>query len=280
MRSLDAQRQVRRIGEVMAFAKAKKREPVGEDALFDYAVGVLARKMRTVRDLKRLMRNRAEEGDAGERAMDAVLCASERAWISQRHSGLRRTTRGCARRTRSSGGRRVQQDLMQKGVHKELIATTLAKAYDEVDEAALAREYVARKRMKKPSGENAQKETARVMGRLVRAGFSSGAIYKVLREWDLPEEAMPVEGGADSDSVRGARRGAAGVLDGANGSRRQGEESGDEIEGSAYDDAHQAEGQQDEPDERVEDERGEGDRPADNEQDAEEQEFEHAGLRT
>jgi regulatory protein len=40
----------------------------------------------------------------------------------------------------------------------------------------------------------------RAMNRLMRAGFSSNAIYKVLREWNLPEEAMPVEGGADSDS--------------------------------------------------------------------------------
>ena len=50
----------------MAFARAKKRGPVGEAGLFDYAVGVLARKMRTVRDLRRLMRNRAEEGEAGD----------------------------------------------------------------------------------------------------------------------------------------------------------------------------------------------------------------------
>jgi regulatory protein len=186
----------------MAFARPKKREPLGESGLFDYAVGVLARKMRTVRDLKRLMRSRAEEGEAGERAMDAV-CAR------LKELGYLSDTRFAADYTRlrkeneKFGRRRVQQDLMQKGVHKELIATTLAKAYDEVDEVGLAREYVARKRMKKPSGvggQNIQKETARVMGRLMRAGFSSGAIYKVLREWDLPEEAMPVEGGADSDS--------------------------------------------------------------------------------
>jgi regulatory protein len=183
----------------MAFARAKKREPVGEAGLFDYAVGVLARKMRTVRDLRRLMRNRAEEGEAGERAMDAVC-------VRLKELGYLSDTRFAADYTRlrkeneKFGRRRVQQDLMQKGVHKELIATTLATAYDEVDEVGLAREYVARKRMKKPSGVNAQKETARVMGRLMRAGFSSGAIYKVLREWDLPEEAMPVEGGADSDS--------------------------------------------------------------------------------
>ena len=183
----------------MAFVRAKKREPVGEAGLFDYAVGVLARKMRTVRDLRRLMRNRVEEGEAGERAMDAVC-------VRLKELGYLSDTRFAADYTRlrkeneKFGRRRVQQDLMQKGVQKELIATTLATAYDEVDEVGLAREYAARKRMKKPEGENAQKETARVMGRLMRAGFSSAAIYKVLREWDLPEEAMPVEGGADSDS--------------------------------------------------------------------------------
>ena len=57
----------------MTFQRPKKREPVGEAELFEYAVSTLARKMRTVRDLRRLMRNRAEEGDAGEQAMDAVV---------------------------------------------------------------------------------------------------------------------------------------------------------------------------------------------------------------
>ena len=57
----------------MAFQRPKQREPVGEAGLFEYAVGTLARKMRTVRDLRRLMRNRAEPGEAGEAAMDAVI---------------------------------------------------------------------------------------------------------------------------------------------------------------------------------------------------------------
>jgi regulatory protein len=48
------------------------------------------------------------------------------------------------------------------------------------------------------------------MNRLLRAGFSSRAIYKVLREWELPEElvegieaeglAQPEERAGDSDS--------------------------------------------------------------------------------
>jgi regulatory protein len=183
----------------VAFARPKKRDPVGEAGLFEYAVGALARRMRTVRDLRRLMRTRAEEGEPGERAMDAVC-------TRLKEMGYLSDTRFAADYTRlrkeneKFGRRRVQQDLMQKGVEKELISTTLATAYDEVDEVALARQYVARKRMKKPSGANAQKETNRVMGRLLRAGFSSNSIYKVLREWDLPKEAMPVEGGADSDS--------------------------------------------------------------------------------
>ena len=183
----------------MAFARAKKREPVGEAGLFDYAVGVLARKMRTVRDLRRLMRNRAEEGEAGERAMDAV-CAR------LKELGYLSDTRFAADYTRlrkeneKFGRRRVQQDLMQKGVHKELIATTLATAYDEVDEVGLAREYVARKRMKKPAGVNAQKETARVMGRLMRAGFLRGRFIRCCGSGSCRMEALPVEGGADSDA--------------------------------------------------------------------------------
>lgn len=180
----------------MAFARPKKREPVGEAGLFDYAVGVLARKMRTVRDLRRLMRTRAEEGEAGERAMDAVVARlKELKYLSDTRFAADYTR--MRKENEKFGRRRVQQDLMQKGVHKELIASTLATAYGDVDEVALARQYVARKRMKQPSGENVQKETARMMNRLLRAGFSPGAIYKVLREWNVEVDEVEVEEGAE-----------------------------------------------------------------------------------
>lgn len=176
----------------MAFARTKKKEPLGEAALFDYAVGALARKMRTVRDLRRLMKTRAEAGEAGERAMDRVVVRlKELKYLSD--------TRFAADYTRMRkdnekfGRRRVQQDLMQKGVHKDLIAKTVSAAYEDVDEVALAREYIARKRMKQPDGENREKETARAMGRLLRAGFSAGAVYKVLREWNIEVDETEVE---------------------------------------------------------------------------------------
>ena len=180
----------------MTFARKKKKEPVGEAGLFDYAVAVLARKMRTVRDLKRLMRTRAEEGEAGEHAMDRVV-------VRLKELNYLSDTRFAADYTRlrkeneKFGRRRVQQDLARKGVHKELIATALATAYDEVDEVALAREYIARKRMKQPEGADAQKQAARVMGRLMRAGFSASAIFKVLREWNV--EVSEIEEPAEED---------------------------------------------------------------------------------
>jgi len=168
----------------MPFARPKKKEPLNEAALLDYAVGALARKMRTVRDLKRLMRTRVEEGEPGERMMDRVVNRlKDLNYLSDTRFAADYTR--LRKENEKFGRRRVQQDLVQKGVHKELIASTLAKAYDDVDEVALAREYIARKRMKRPEGEDAKKQSARIMGRLMRAGFSSGAIFKVLREWDV-----------------------------------------------------------------------------------------------
>jgi regulatory protein len=173
----------------MAFARPKKREPVGEAGLFEYAVGVLARRMRTVRDLRRLMKSRAQEGEPGERAMDAVVARlKELNYLSDTRFAADYTR--LRKENEKHGRRRVQQDLAQRGVHKDLVTATLAKAYDDVDETALAREYIARKRLKQPSGPDAQKQTARVMGRLMRAGFSASAIFKVLREWDLPEDSL------------------------------------------------------------------------------------------
>ena len=173
----------------MGFQRPKKREPVGEAGLFEYAVGTLARKMRTVRDLRRLMRNRAEEGEAGEAAMDAVVARLiDLKYLSDDRFAADYTR--LRKENQKFGRRRVQQDLAQKGISKELVASTIATAYEDVDEVALARAYCKKKRMKQPSGVDAQKETIRVMNRLLRAGFSSTAIFKLLRSWKVE---VPVE---------------------------------------------------------------------------------------
>lgn len=154
---------------------------MGEAGLFDYAVATLARRMRTVRDLRRLMKARAFTGEQGERDMDAVVkrlvelkyLSDER--FAQDYTRLRKENQGFGRR-------RVAQDLAVKGVGKELAAETLSAAYDEADEVALARAYCERKRIQQPVE---QKEVARVMNRLMRAGYSSTAIFKLLRGWKV-----------------------------------------------------------------------------------------------
>jgi len=177
----------------MAFARPKKREPVGQAELFEYAVGALSRRMRTVRDLKRLMKPRAFEGERGNEDMNAVVARLvELKYLSdtrfaEDYTRIRKDGQGFGRR-------RVQQDLAMKGVDKELVATTLAAAYDETDEVALARAYTEKKRMKPPSGPDAKKESVRIMNRLMRAGYSSNAIFKLLRSWKVEvTEAEAVE---------------------------------------------------------------------------------------
>jgi regulatory protein len=185
----------------VAFGRPKKREPLDEAGLFEYAVGALARRMRTERDLRRLMKERAEASEAGVRAMDAVVARlKELNYLSDTRFAEDYTR--VRKEHEKLGQRRVQQDLMQKGVKRNLVASALETAYEGVDEVTLAREYIVRKRMKQPSGENAQKETARAMNRLLRAGFSSKAIYKVLREWNVDVEESDLEG-ADAEEPAG-----------------------------------------------------------------------------
>ena len=85
------------------------------------------------------------------------------------------------------GRRRVRQDLQQKGIRADLIAEALETRYGQANEEALAREHLSRKRIPKPESE---KDAARVMRRLVAAGFSAGTIYKILRQWDVPDESL------------------------------------------------------------------------------------------
>jgi regulatory protein len=58
--------------------------------------------------------------------------------------------------------------------------------------------------MKQPGGagvarEVQQKETARVVGRLLRAGFSVGAVFKVLREWGVEVEETELDRASDAE---------------------------------------------------------------------------------
>jgi regulatory protein len=142
--------------------------------------------MRSEADLRRLMQRRAEPREHGETAIASVL-----ARLKEQHylddQAFAETYARLRLENEKLGQRRVKQDLKQKGVHDDLIAETLEARYAHTNEEALAREHLERKRLRKPENE---KETARIMRRLVAAGFSTGVIYKILRQWDVPDEAL------------------------------------------------------------------------------------------
>jgi regulatory protein len=174
----------------MSFGRAKTvRPPLDQAGLMEFAVRSLSSKMKSVRDLRRRMQDRAEPGEAGVAAMDSVIARlKEYGYLSDEAFAADFTR--LRKENEKYGQRRVQQGLMQKGIAQELVSETLKKAYEDVDEVALAKEYVARKRMKKPEGD---KEIARTMRRLMAAGFSSKTIWKVLRGWGAEVDEVDVE---------------------------------------------------------------------------------------
>ena len=142
--------------------------------------------MKSERDLRRKLLDRVEPGEEGEARAQAVLAKlKDLGYLSDERFAADYTR--LRQENDKLGRRRVQQGLMQKGISMPLAASTLSAAYDEIDETRLIREYIARKRLKQPDNpdrELRQKETAKIMRRLTAAGFSSRAIWKVLRDWN------------------------------------------------------------------------------------------------
>jgi regulatory protein len=172
----------------MPFARksAKPRAYLNEAGLYGYAVKSLGRAMRSEAELRRLMLRRAEPGEQGEAHIAATLIRlREHGYLND--VAFAETYARLRQENEKLGQRRVRQDLQQKGVGSELITETLEACYAQTNEEALAREHQERKRLRMPENE---KETARIMRRLVAAGFSTGVIYKILRQWDVPDETL------------------------------------------------------------------------------------------
>jgi regulatory protein len=132
------------------------------------------------------MNTRVEPGSRGE-AVIATVVARLKEYGYLNDQSFAETYARLRKENEKLGVRRVRQNLQQKGLAADLITETLDARYANTSEEALAREHLERKRIRKPENE---KETARVMRRLLTAGFSPGVIYKILRQWDVPDEAL------------------------------------------------------------------------------------------
>lgn len=173
-------------------ARFSSRKLQTENELYDYAIGALARRMRSTAELKRLLRSRVEADEIGQTLMELVVRKlKDQGYLNDAkyaaaYSSFRRDNE-------KFGARRVITELKVKGVHGDMISAAVDNAYAEVDEEKQAREYLRRKRLKKPAD---KKAAARVFRHLMRAGFGSKTIFKILKKWEVEEEVLEeLEGG-------------------------------------------------------------------------------------
>jgi regulatory protein len=169
----------------MAFSRPKKLYT--EEELYEYAVGALGRRMRTVAELKRLLRQRVEaDTEIGQTLVELIIRKlKDQGYLNDaKYAAAFSSYR---RDNEKFGRRRVITDLKIKGVHGEVIEKAVGSVYEEIDEEKQAREYLKRKRLKKPAD---LKQAARIFRQLVRAGFRSKTIFTILKKWDVEDEML------------------------------------------------------------------------------------------
>jgi regulatory protein len=158
-----------------------------EEELYQYAVAALARRMRSIAELKRLLRFKVEaDTEYGRTLVELVTRRlKDQSYLNDAkyaaaYSSLRRDNE-------KFGRRRVITDLKTKGVHGDIIAQAVASAYEDINDEKLAREFLRRKRLAKPKD---QREAARIFRQLMRAGFTSKTIFAILKKWSVDDETL------------------------------------------------------------------------------------------
>lgn len=170
----------------MAFRKRTSNKVYDEHSLHEYALGALSRRMRTVAELKRLMRVRVAKQENGDELMDRVVARLKDQKLLN-DTNFATSYSAYRKDNEKFGSRRVVQDLKAKGVHGDVIAKAITATYEGVDEQELARKFIARKRLKKPED---QKQVARIFRMMMRAGFSPRAVSAILKNWDVDDETI------------------------------------------------------------------------------------------
>jgi len=171
----------------MAFPRPKKKS-YSEDELYTYAVEALGRRMRTVAELKRMMRARVEdvESEYGQTLVELVIRRlKDHGYLND--SQYAASFSSLRRDNQKFGRMRVITDLKAKGVHGEVIEKAVDEAFAGVSEEKQARDYLRKKRMEKPKD---QKQAARIFRQLARAGFGMKVIFVILKKWDVDEETL------------------------------------------------------------------------------------------
>jgi regulatory protein len=160
----------------------RPKKTLDETSLYDYAIGALTRKMRTVAELKRLMRRRCPD----EAMVSSVIIRlKDHKYLSD--SSYATAYAALRRDNQKFGSRRVATDLKAKGVHTEVIEKAVNEAYGGVNELSQARAFLKRKRLSKPATDQ---EAARIFRALMRAGFGVATSIRILKNWEVEDEVL------------------------------------------------------------------------------------------
>ena len=163
-----------------------------EPALLAYAVKLLAGRAHSTGQLREKLRRRAQQASA----VDIVLARmKEHGYLDDQKFAENFASARLA--NDKLGKARVAHDLRRRRVAQSLAERTVRKVYQDVNEESLIEEWVRRKYRLTPREGLFQedKDMAAAYRRLLRAGFRSGEILRVLKRFarnpDLLEAFTP-----------------------------------------------------------------------------------------
>jgi regulatory protein len=171
-------------------------------ALWDYAVRTLAARAHSSGELRTKLERKAQKRSD----VDATLARlKEYRYLDDRK--FAESFAAARLENQQFGKNRVLRDLRERRVAPAVAERTVAKVYEQTDEAALIESYV-RRHYRSASRDNlfqGEKELAAAYRKLLRAGFSSGNIIRVLkrfaREPDLLDQFEPPVETEEGESV-------------------------------------------------------------------------------
>ena len=144
------------------------------DSLYEAAVKALARRARSTAEIRTLL----EKKEASRRQIEAVLKRlRENGYLDD--ARFARYFASARLEEELQGKERVRRDLKARGLPEETAEKAIGRTYQDVDEAALLRQYIQRRvnlsrAFSKPSA------VVSLYRRLLRAGFRSDTIVQEL----------------------------------------------------------------------------------------------------
>jgi len=165
--------------------RSRPRPLPDEAALYDYAIKALGRRMRSVAELKRLLRQRTTGEDGAAQIERVVQKLKDQRYLND--TQYAQSFVSYRKENQKFGRTRVISELKQRGVHGEVIDRAVAAGFAETDELQAARDYLARKRIQKPKDD---KSAARIFRMLLRAGHSKRIALRVLNQWQVDDEVI------------------------------------------------------------------------------------------